>query len=85
LTIEVERFEKWNMELEEKYSGRCPKCKEQGITNVFALGDDSFFCENPHCLVIRHSNLGFYEFTGDDPNLPDVSKVFPSMINKRVD
>lgn len=65
------------------YIGRCPVCKDQGTTTVLPFGGDLYFCENPICKVIRHSNEGFYQLTEDSIQAPNVSYVQESMMIKR--
>lgn len=80
-----------NKELKEKfisqfisdYNGRCPVCRDQGTTPVLPFGGDFYFCENPICKVIRHSNEGFYQLTEDSIQAPNVSYVQESMMIKR--
>ena len=79
----LDKKERWFTEDVPFYEGKCPECKEQGVTSVLAIGDDSFFCENPNCLVIRHSSEGYYKITDDDIKLPDVDLVPSSLFKKR--
>lgn len=65
------------------YTGRCPVCKELGQTKVLPFGDSYFFCENPICKVIRHSDTGYYILTDESIQAPNVTFVQPAMMIKR--
>lgn len=79
----MDKKERWHDQLVVNYTGKCPLCKEQGSTTIFALGDDSFFCENPNCDCIRHASNGYYQLTSDDINLDDVDMVSVYLFLKR--
>ncbi len=75
--------EKFVKQFVRDYIGKCPKCKEQGQTKVLPFGDDFWFCENPICKVIRHSNIGYYILTDESIQAPNVTFVQTTMMIKR--
>lgn len=75
--------EKFVKQFVRDYTGRCPKCKEQGQTKVLPFGDDFWFCENPNCKIIRHSNVGYYILTDESIQAPNVFFVQTVMMIKR--
>lgn len=79
----IERKERYFKKPVEQYNGVCPKCREKGSTPVLPFGDDSFYCENPSCTVIRHSKQGYHRFTKDDIQMPSVSIVKDELVLKR--
>jgi len=61
----------------------CPNCKEKSKESVFPFGDESFYCENPLCLVTRFSIAGFYIETLEPIGTPNVQEIQEEMKKKR--
>lgn len=61
----------------------CPLCKEKSKVSVFPFGDDSFYCENPLCLVIRFITNGYYIETMEPIGTPNVQEIQNEMKKKR--
>jgi len=100
MKIEVEKFvETSNAKTlaemkvrDEKYGDKCPKCGEQGKTNVMPSTGGFWFCENPKCPVNRHFSSGYYITVKSDrkpvrilssENRDDVQVVNPWSRKKR--
>ncbi len=75
--------EKWIHEESEVADEVCPLCKEKSKESVFPFGDDSFYCENPLCLVTRFGFTGYYIETLEPIGTPDVQVIQEEMKKKR--
>ena len=75
--------EKWIVQETEVADDVCPNCKEKSKEPVFPFGDDSFYCENPLCLVTRFSIAGYYIETLEPIGTPNVQEIQEEMKKKR--
>lgn len=75
--------EKWVPHETEVADDVCPLCKEKSKEPVFPFGDDSFYCENPLCKIIRFSIAGYYIETLEPIGTPNVQDIQEEMKKKR--
>jgi len=75
--------EKWIPHQTQIEDDKCQLCKEKSKEPVFPFGDDSFYCENPLCIVTRFSIIGYYIETLEPMGTPKVQEIQEEMKKKR--